>query len=128
MDLTLVGVMLIIGLGLSALAWKIPGGARFLYAIGTIYLGYIIYEEKGDALATFLFLAAPFLALGLLWYGQMVRGAVLLLLPFLAYCSFTLDHELRFAILGGFIGLIFLFRKKFEHPFWEGLWMKVKRS
>lgn len=126
MNLQLLDVLaLVSGLVLSLLSMKIPGGTRLLYALGMLIIAWQMYR---DDVHLFWSLVPLVLTPGLLWYGQTMRGVVVLSVLYALAALLMLKGFTWWCILGALPGFYFLFFKKFEHPFWEGIGRKLKQS
>ena len=119
------GLALFFGLLLSLLSMKIPGGARLVYAFGMLILAWKMYA---DAMHWLWSLPPLVLAPGLLWYGGIMRGVVVLSVLYALAALLTTEGTHFWLTLGALPGFYFLYRKKFEHPFWEGIYMKWRQS
>ena len=116
---------LFFGLLLSLLSMKIPGGTRLLYALGMLMMAWQMYTDDVHLLWSLIPLV---IAPGLLWYGGIMRGVVVLSVLYALAALLMVEDFSFWAILGALPGFYFLYRKKFEHPFWEGIYMKWKKS
>jgi hypothetical protein len=119
------GMALLGGLLLSGISMKIPGGTRLLYAIIFLVLAIHMYAEGFHGIWSW---APLILAPGLLWYGGIMRGVVVLSVLYAFGVLFAVEGWVFWATLGALPGFYFLYRKKFEHPFWEGIYLKIKKG
>lgn len=119
------GLALVSGLILSLLSIKIPGGTRLLYALGMLMMAWQMYRDDVHLLWSLIPLV---LTPGLLWYGQTMRGVVVLSVLYALAALLMVEGFTWWCILGALPGFYFLFRKKFEHPFWEGIILKFKQG
>jgi hypothetical protein len=141
----------VIGLFLLVASWKMAGGARAIYAIGLLLLSLFLFYEVivqvtflskinklseesnlfvslvdnlvANLIWVFFILAVLLIpiSIGLLGKGKAVKIAAIFAIIIFAIIGLILPGSmLPFSIFGIF-GLLFIYRKTFEHNFIEGI-------
>jgi hypothetical protein len=141
----------LIGLCLLLAAWKMAGGARAIYALGFFLLSFfLIYEglvqvtfhtkinklsDEPNLVASLvdnlvsnliwtIFIFAALLlgvSIGILGKGTMVKIAAVFAILFFTLMGLLLPGSLLPFSIFGIFGLLFIYRKTFEHNFFQGM-------
>jgi hypothetical protein len=148
----------IIGLFLLIVSWKMAGGARAIYAFGLLLLSlFLLYEgvvqitffskiqnlsEEPNLLLSLvdnfvsnliwtLFIVAFMLiaiSFGLLAKGKLVKVATTFAIIFFVLMGLLLPTGLLPFAIFGILGLLFIYRKTFEHNFFVGMKILLSRN